>query len=35
MLDEAAERRLDVGAWAAETVVEIKVTKGGVEVVAP
>src|ERR1700691_1051635 len=35
MLDQAAERRLDVGARATETVVEIKVAEGGVEVVAP
>src|ERR1700691_3916589 len=33
MLDQATERRLDVGARATETVVEIKVTGGGVEVV--
>ena len=35
VLDEAAESRLNVGARAAETVVEIKVAEGGVEVVAP
>ena len=35
VLDEAAETRLDVGARAAETVVEIKVAESGIEVVAP
>ena len=32
---QAAERRLDMAAWAAEPVVEIEVTKGGVEIVEP
>ena len=32
---QAAERRLDMAAWAAEPVVEVEVAEGGVEVVAP
>src|SRR2546425_3709860 len=32
---EATERRLDVTAGAAETVVEIEVAEGGVEIIAP
>ena len=32
---QAAERRLDMSAGAAETVVQIEVTKGGVEIVEP
>lgn len=33
--DQTAERRLDVAAGAAETIVKIEVAEGGVEVVAP
>jgi len=33
--DQAAEARLDVGARAAETVVEIEMAEGGVEIVSP
>lgn len=32
---QATKRRLDMAAWAAEPVVEIEVTKGGVEIVEP
>ena len=32
---EAAERRLDMAAGAAETVIEVEMTKGGVQIVAP
>src|SRR5690242_19189959 len=33
--DDAAERRLDVSGRAAETVVEVEVAEGGVEIVLP
>ena len=33
--DETAEGGLDVGAWAAETIVQVEMAKGSVEIVAP
>jgi hypothetical protein len=35
VLDEAAERGLDMSARTAETVVEIEMAEGGIEIVAP
>ena len=35
MQNKAPERHLDMAAWAAEAVIELKVAKGGVQIVAP